>query len=128
MIFLVDSEFNSLKWNEWNKKSKNKKLTQTLKQTFNLFINGADIEFIAKKRDFKIETVERQIIELITKSLIDVKDVISETKFNLIYSKISSNKFNNLKEIKDILPEDISWFEIKCTLAYFNSLPEPRIK
>ncbi|MCA9460097.1 MAG: helix-turn-helix domain-containing protein [Nanoarchaeota archaeon] len=50
--------------------------------------------------------------------------MIDENKFEKIKNFIENYKPQSLSEIKNKLPSDFTWFEIKCTLAYFNSFPK----
>lgn len=111
---------NSIKWNEWNSLTKNKKFTQTLELTYNLFKSGKTFNEILNLRNFKQDTLERQFVELITKGIIDVRDIIDERKFEKIKNIIELEKPQSLSEIKDKLSLEITWFEIKCSLAYFS--------
>jgi len=108
-------------WINWNKEFKQKELTETLKITYDLFQKGKSIEEIMTFRGFKQDSIERQIIELITLSLINVDDVIGVEKRKLILKNITQENINNLTQIKKNLKNDITWFEIKCILAYINS-------
>ena len=108
-------------WASWNSKTKEKKLTPTLAYTLQLFLQNKTIPQIAKEREFAIETVERQIIDLITKSFITPEKVISSSRYNQIRSVITKENINSLKSIKELLPEEITWFEIKCAIASINA-------
>jgi len=110
-------------WINWNSKIKEKKLTPTLKNTYDLFIKGYKIPEISLKRNFKEETTQKQIIELIKKSMINIDDVIEKKKRKEILKIIEEKIIYKLSEIKSLLPTEISWFEIKCILAYINSFP-----
>lgn len=110
-------------WVNWNREFKKKGLTPTLENTYNLFKEGNSIITVAKKRGFKQESIERQIVELITMEMIDVNDVLEKAKLKKIISVIDADNINNLSKIKEKLSDNESWFEIKCTLAYINSIP-----
>lgn len=108
-------------WINWNRELKKKKISETLELTYNLFMAKKSIAEIAKIRKFEIESIERQIIELITKSMINVDDVIGEKKREIIFSNITNDNIDKLSEIKDKLGNKANWFEIKCVLAHINS-------
>jgi len=108
-------------WINWNSDLKKKKVSETLEITLNLFLAKKTINEIANIRKFKIESVERQIIELITKSKINVDDVIGKKKREMIFSNINYDNITKLSEIKANLGENANWFEIKCVLAHINS-------
>lgn len=106
-------------WSSWNQKLKEKKLTSTVKETLDLFLKGKTILEICSLRKLKQDTIERQIIELITKSFIQIEDVIS----NHLEILESIEKIGTkLSDIKENVPS-ASWFEIKCTIASLNAKP-----
>ena len=108
-----------MSWLEWNSETKKKPLTQTLQETLLLFQNHYTIEQIAKKRKYKEETIQRQLIELITLSYINVDDITNKPK-----EPILKNKHLPLKEIKQKNP-NYTYFEIKAILASYNAQPKP---
>lgn len=111
-------------WVEWSKGFKKKKLTETLELTLNMYKRGDSIETIAKKRIFKVESVERHIVELISKSFLDVKDVVKEKQVNLIKEAINKVGEESLSNIMQECEEKVTWFEIKCVLAQIAAKPE----
>lgn len=114
---------NTFSWSEWNLEKKRKKITTTLDITLKFFNEGKTINEICKLRNFKLETVQYQIIELITQGFINIKDVIDEKNLNEISNFISQNRTIGLKQIKENLNENISYFEIKCVIASNNLIP-----
>lgn len=111
-------------WKVWNLEAKKKKLTSTLQETLELFLSKKTLKEIEKQRGFKEETIQIQIIELITKSLIDINDVISRKHKEEIDYFIEKNKNSKLSEIKAGIDDKITYFEIKCVIAHLNSLPQ----
>lgn len=112
------------KWASWASEFKRKPLTQTLELTYNMFFEGKSIEQITKEREFKQESVERQIVELITKSLISVEDVVDKKNLDQIKESFTVENIESLQSIKESLPDDITYFEIKCTLASMCAQPK----
>lgn len=110
-------------WAEWNAKHKEKKLTPTLAYTLKLFEDKKTIPQIAQIREHKQDSIERQIVELITRSFIAAEDVITEKKLKQILNVITEKNKNSLKTLKELLPENITWFEIKCAIASLNAEP-----
>lgn len=109
-------------WIDWNLKAKEKALTQTLNETLQLFLQKKSPEEISKIRDYKLDTIQRQIIELITMSFINIEDVVEKNRFKKIENLIEKKQIIKLSEIKENLSEDISYFEIKATIASINSI------
>ena len=111
-------------WISWTKDFKKKKLTETLELTYKMLKQGKSIEQIAKEREFKKESIERHVIELITKSIISVEDVISKNKIDLILNSCEKIGVESLSKLKEDLDEKIEYYEIKCVLAYLSSKPD----
>ncbi len=111
-------------WIAWAKGFKKKKLTETLSLTLKLFKEGKSIKQIAKTRKYEVESIERQIVELITKSFIAVEDVIEKDRIKKILEVGEKVGIESLTKMKEALPKDYSWFEIKCVLAHLTAKPE----
>ncbi|MDA3855953.1 MAG: helix-turn-helix domain-containing protein [Candidatus Woesearchaeota archaeon] len=111
-------------WSKWNLETKKKKLTPTLQETLELFFNKNSISQIAKKRGFEEESIERQIIDLITQSYINIDDILEENIKKEISDIIEKNKDLKLSEIKEAANEKITFFQIKCFIAHLNSFAE----
>lgn len=109
-------------WSNWNQEIKEKKLSSTTKETYSLFLKGKTIQEICKLREYKQDTIERQIIELITKSYINVKDVISNSSEIL---EVIEKQGTGLSDVKSEI-NSASWFEIKCTIASINAKPKTK--
>ncbi len=111
-------------WASWAVEAKKKPLSETLETTYKLLLEGKSIEEISIIRGFKIESVERQVIELITKSLISVDDIIDEKiKINIL-NTINDETIESLQKIKELLPQDYTYFQVKCTIASLCALPK----
>jgi len=106
---------NSFSWLEWAREYKKVKYKGTLQTTHLLFLQGMNLEEIAKKRNIKEETVERQFVALIVKGLVHVADIINEEKIKKILHIVKNN--NKLSIIKEELGEKYSYFEIKAVIA-----------
>ncbi|MCA9497474.1 MAG: helix-turn-helix domain-containing protein [Nanoarchaeota archaeon] len=119
---MVDRDKSS--WIKWKMESKYLRLTPSLRETLDLFLNGNDLEKISKVKGVNMETVERYIIELISKSLIDVNDVLDSYKVEEILNGINNENIVSLKEIYNFFGEGYSYFEIKCVLAKLSAEPE----
>lgn len=111
-------------WMKWNHSKKRKKLTDTLEITNNLFFEKLTIPQIAKKRHFKLQTVEYQIIELITLGYIYLGDVVDDELAHQILDTFEHEVPESLIQIKEKLPENITYFQIKCVLASINNQPD----
>lgn len=111
-------------WIDYKSKIKEKKLSETLKETLYLFQKDKKIREISKIRKLKMETIEKHIINLITKSFIWPADVIGEEKFKKIFKKLDDENIKSLKTLKEeIFENNYTYFQIKCVLAYIASFP-----
>lgn len=113
----------SQNWLDWNYEKKKKKLTETLELTLTLFKKGDSIEEIAKKRNYKLETVEYQIIELIAMSFVNISNILNQNAIDEIENTIETKKPKNLKDLREELNDKYNYFELKCYLAYLNQMP-----
>jgi hypothetical protein len=97
------------------KKKKDK--PDTKKLSFELFKSGKNIEEIAFERNLTIGTIETHLIYFIENNQIELSEILSEEKINIITSAANKVENKNSKSIKDIVPEDVSYGEIRMVLA-----------
>lgn len=116
-------DYSDSPWIQWAENSKKKKLSETLELTYNLFLQGKSVKEIAIAREFKEESIERQLIDLIAIGFISVKDLVNKEKYDKIVDIIEKKGASSLILIKNDLGKNYSWFEIKCVLASFASKP-----
>jgi DNA helicase IV len=92
----------------------------SIKQTYDLFLNNKSPAEIAKKRGFTLDTIYSHLTYLIKNNFISASHLISEEKKKLILPVIKRNKDGSLKTMKSNLPEDITYNEIRIVLASLN--------
>lgn len=128
ILFSIMSEFAQYSsWILWKSKVKEKSLTDTLKETLNLFNQGMNVFQIAKERSLKKESIEKHLIDLIARSQLWVGDVVGEKKFKFIFKRLEEQDLDSLSYLyEEVLDKRCSYFEIKCVLAYLASLPNRR--
>ncbi len=97
------------------KKKKDK--PDTKKLSFELFKSGKNIEEIAFERNLTIGTIETHLIYFIEHNQIELSEILSEEKIDIITSAANKVENKNSKSIKDIVPEHISYGEIRMVLA-----------
>ncbi len=112
------------------KKSKKKKTTAksklkdrrtTQEISFEMFSAGMEVEQIAKERDFTVGTIEKHLAYFVAESMIDIEDLVSKEKVNLIKQTIKNVEGFSLKAIKKALPDTITYGEIKFVLAHIEA-------
>ncbi len=87
-------------------------------KTFELFSEGKNIEEIAKERNLAVSTIYTHLSHLIANNFLSSADVVSEEKIKQIEEAYKKFKYEpKLKELKEKLPENISYEEIKCVVA-----------
>lgn len=108
-------------WLNWCREYKKYPYTQIIELTHKLFLENLGnkdlVKKIAKKREVNEETIERQLIILIVKGIIDVKDIVLEEKIKEVEKILNNEMLVKLGEIKEKVDEKISWFEIKSVIA-----------
>ena len=83
-----------------------------------MFKAGKSIEDIAKERDLAISTIYEHLHSLISNNYLSASEFVPENIIKqIIEAKNKLPKAKKLKEIKEILPEEITYNEVKCVLA-----------
>ncbi len=88
----------------------------TKKTTLDMFRNGMTINAIAGSRNLATSTVAGHLSEFITSGDLLVNDVVSVEKQTVIKKAASIHGAASLKILKDNLPAEISYGDIKMTL------------
>lgn len=91
--------------------------TDTKKITLDLFKSGMSVEAIAEQRVLSPNTIESHLSYYVSKSQLDVHDLVPADKIELIQAAIQRLGKNGLKQLKESLPEEISYGEIKLVIA-----------
>jgi len=105
------------------KEQKPVKVGESEMATFDLFSGGKNVEEIAKERNLAVSTIYIHLYHLIANDYLSSSDVVSEEKISQITE--AYKQFKNepkLKELKEMLPENISYEEIRCVTSHFNKL------
>ena len=85
--------------------------------SFNLFKEGKSVAEIAKERNLAITTVEGHLSWFVGNGDVDINELVSSEKQLLIKEAISINGRSSTKTLKDHLPEDVSYGEIRMVMA-----------
>ena len=97
------------------KKKKEKPDTKML--SFEMFKSGKNIEEISFERKLTTGTIETHLIYFIENNQIELSEILSEEKIEIISSAATKVEIKNSKSIKDLVPEHISYGEIRMVLA-----------
>lgn len=121
----IISEFNFSQI-ELDKKSKKPKNTKskgaTYETTLKLIESGMGLEEVSLVRKLNITTIEGHVAELIKEKLLDVNQFVNANRFLIIEKIIIENPdLKTLNAIKEKLPEDFTYSEIKMALSALQS-------
>ncbi|MDQ0200553.1 DNA helicase RecQ [Neobacillus ginsengisoli] len=90
-------------------------------ETLNLHKNNYSIKEIAEKRDLAISTVENHLIQCAQHGLdVDFLTLIPAEYLLLIRKAVEEAGRDRLKPIKELLPEEVSYFMIKAYLYFIS--------
>jgi len=88
----------------------------TVEKTYELFQRGLSPEQIAAERNRVVGTIYKHLTELIERGDVSVDDVIPRDIRQQIEDAISQSGMESLSPIKELLPEDISYDQIRCVV------------
>lgn len=91
--------------------------TDTKKLSLELFKDGMSVEDIAAKRMLSPNTIESHLLYYISKAELDIEKLVPADKKELIQAAIQRYGKSGLKQLKEHLPEEISYGEIKMVIA-----------
>lgn len=114
---LTPSEFSKSNTGKKRSPKTKEKKPDTITITLNLFNDGKSMEEIAQQRSMVIATIESHIAQLVAINKINIDQVMTAAKRNLISEGINKSDSHELKKIKPLLPDHITYGEIKMVLA-----------
>ncbi len=91
--------------------------TDTKKVSFELYKAGNDISSIAKERNLSVNTIEGHLSYFVGTGEIDINEFVSIEKQNLVKEAVAKHGISSHKILKDNLPEDLGYGELKMVLA-----------
>ncbi|MBM7694732.1 uncharacterized protein YpbB [Peribacillus deserti] len=98
-----------------------KPITLSTHTTYQYLLNGVDKEEVARLRNLKVSTIEDHIVELaLTDSHFDTSPYLQKELEQEIASIAISNQTRKLKEIKERLTGNASYFQIRLVLARYG--------
>jgi ATP-dependent DNA helicase RecQ len=92
---------------------KSKKIGTTEQTTYGLFMEGETVASIAKSRNIAESTVYKHLASFVEIGQLDVYRLVSKEKYELIAPLLKSHYKGALKDIKELLPESISYDTIR---------------
>ncbi|MGN6533834.1 MAG: helix-turn-helix domain-containing protein, partial [Ginsengibacter sp.] len=89
----------------------------TKTQSYNLYKEGKTIEEIAKERNLAFTTIEGHLAAFVANGEIDINKMVSPKKQNLIKEAAKIHGRESFKALKENLPEEISYGDIRMVMA-----------
>ncbi|HEU5052589.1 MAG TPA: helix-turn-helix domain-containing protein [Hanamia sp.] len=103
------------------KRERKEKLTEEKRPTkmvsFNLFKEGKTLEEIAKERNLSVGTIEGHLVEFVANGEIYIDEIVQKEKQELIKAAIKIHGTSGTRNLKDNLPEPITYGEIRMVIA-----------
>ena len=85
--------------------------------TFDLFKEGKSIQQIAEERKLSVTTIVSHLCVYISNGIINIDHFVSQEKQGLIKKAIAIHGTSGIKNLKDNLPEVITYDEIRMVIA-----------
>lgn len=98
--------------------------TDTKKASLDLFKQGMSIESIAEYRKLSPNTIETHLAYYVSKSELELSSLVPADKIELIEAAIKRYRKSSLRQLKENLPEEISYGEIKMVVAREGTVTE----
>ncbi|HZI68468.1 MAG TPA: helix-turn-helix domain-containing protein, partial [Hanamia sp.] len=103
------------------KRERKEKLTEektpTKMVSFNLFKEGKTLEEIAKERNLSVGTIEGHLVEFVANGEIYIDEIVQKEKQELIKAAIKIHGTSGTRNLKDNLPESITYGEIRMVIV-----------
>lgn len=112
------SEKESKRARKSSEEKKNK--VDTKAETFRLFKSGKKIREIATERNLTNQTIEGHLAYYVAKGEIDILELISRDKLEIIEPEVKSFSGGSITPIKNKLGEQISFGDIKLVIGWMN--------
>lgn len=91
------------------------------RESLRLFSEGKSIKEIAELRNIGVSTIETHLSHFIADGTLDINDFVSQQHQRFIRGVLRvQDRSYTLSDIKRLLPDDYSYFEIKAVIADIN--------
>ena len=87
-----------------------------------MFKGGKSMEEISQERSMALSTIETHLGGFINTGEIAITELISEQKIELANEQLEKNPALTSAELKDILGDNFSWFEVRTCRAEYLKL------
>lgn len=104
------------------KQAEKKPRKDTTAETLALFEQNLDIGEIAKRRNLAVKTIETHLAKLVETGKIEVGQLVAPDHQDLIKLAVASfDESYMLRDLKDKLPDRVTYLEINATLAHLKA-------
>ena len=94
-----------------------------MQSTFTMFNEGMSVAEIAVQRSLAPSTIETHLAAFVTTGLLDITKIIPKDRLKKIQEAIKmSGQTSALKPIKDVLPEEYSYGEIRMAMEHYRTV------
>jgi uncharacterized protein YpbB len=108
-------------------KDKKEPKEDTKEVTLKHFLDGLKIPEIAKERNLKELTIEGHLAHYVELGTIEVSDFVSKEKVDWVCEIAEELDTTQLGPIKEIVLEDLSWTEIRFSMAHYKKGKEETV-
>ncbi len=91
--------------------------TDTKKISLDLYQNGMSVADIAEQRVLSVSTIETHLSYYISSGKLDIDNLVTPDKQELIHAALKKYGKSSLRLLKENLPEEIGYGDIKFTIA-----------
>lgn len=96
--------------------------SDTKRVTYELYQQGKTVDEIAEERNSSPWTIETHLCYYISKGALQLSALVSDYKQSLIKKAIELHGSNTLKTVKESLPPEISYGDIRMVIASLNAV------
>jgi ATP-dependent DNA helicase RecQ len=94
-----------------------------MEASLNLFNDGMTIDEIATERGLAVSTIESHLTTFVAAGELDIKKLVPSDRLRTILDTVKlSGQYTAAKPIKDLLPADYTFGEIRMVLEYYKRL------
>ncbi len=91
--------------------------TDTKKVSLDLYQNGMSVADIAVQRSLSVSTIETHLSYYVSSGKLNIDDIVPPDKQELIHAALTKYGKSSLRLLKENLPEEIGYGDIKFTIA-----------
>jgi ATP-dependent DNA helicase RecQ len=103
------------------KKSAKRAVRDSHLETYSLYKENLSLNEIAEKRDLSLKTIEEHIIQCAQQGMeVEFTELIPGEYLPLLEQAVEAAGRSRLKPIKELLPEEVSYFMIKAYLYFLS--------